>query len=114
MMKLNHSVFALVAAAALSAPSVFAQSKGEASYEENCARVAPKGTAAEQSATRQRCMDDARKAAKSDVPGAANQPGTSATKGTSKTDRQAARDQRRAEGATVAKQPKQDPKNPTN
>jgi outer membrane protein W len=113
-MKLNYSVFALVAAAALSAPSAFAQSKGEASYEEHCARVAPKGTAAEQATTRQRCIDDAKKAAKTDVPGAANQPGTTATRGTSKTDKQAARDKRRAEGATVAKQPKQDPKNPTN
>jgi hypothetical protein len=59
-------------------------------------------------------MEEARKAAKTDVPGAANQPGTSATAGgVSKTEKKAARDQRRAAGAEVAKQPKQDPKTPT-
>lgn len=112
-MKLYAFALAAAAAAMLS-PSAFAQSKGEASYEEHCARVAPKGTAAEQAATRQRCIEDAKKAAKTDVPGTADQPGTTAAKSASKAERQAAAQKRRAEGAAVAKQPKQDPKSPTN
>lgn len=114
-MKLSAIAIAITAAAAaLVSSGAFAQSKGEASYEEHCARVAPKGTAAEQAATRQRCIEDAKKAARTDIPGMADQPGTSATMGASKAERDAAAAKRRAEGAAVAKQPKQDPKSPTN
>lgn len=104
---------AFLVAAALVPAATFAQTKGEADYQEQCMRQAPQGTKAEQAATRQRCVEDAKKAAKTDVPGMANQPGTTAAAGTTKTQRDAAAAARRAEGAKVAKTPKQDPKNPT-
>lgn len=110
-MKHNVSIF-LIAAALLPA-AAFAQSKGEADYQEQCTRQPMQGTPAEQAATRQRCLDDAKSTAKKDVPGASNEPGTSAKAGTSKAERQAARDARRKAGAEAARQPKQDPKNPT-
>lgn len=112
---MKHVLLALGIASALVSPVAFAQSKGEANYDEQCRASAVSGTAAEQAATRKRCVEEAKKAAKTDVPGAANQPGTPATAGAAtKAERDAARKQRRATGAEVAKQPKQDPKNPTN
>lgn len=110
---MKHYVPSFLIATALLPAATFAQPRGEADYQEHCARQSVQGTSAEQAATRQRCMEDARQAAKTDVPGAANQPGTSATAGTPKTEREAARQKRRAVGAEVARQPKQDPKNPT-
>jgi hypothetical protein len=113
---MKASVLAFAAFALLST-GAFAQSKGEADYDEQCRRAAPKGTAAEQAATRKRCIEDAKKVAKTNVPGTADQPGltpgVAATRPTA-AEAKAARAKRQAAGAEVAKQPKQDPKQPTN
>ena len=109
---MKHSALALAMAAGLLSAGAFAQTRGEANYEEQCMRQPPAGSAAEQAAQRQRCIDEAKKAAKTDVPGEANQPGTTAAAGKKNGERAAARAKRRAEGATVAKQAKQDPKRP--
>jgi len=110
---MKHFAPAFIFFSALLSAAAFAQSRGEADYQEQCTRQSLQGTSAEQAATRKRCIEDAKKAAAADVPGAANQPGTSATTGTPKATRDAARQARRATGAEVARQPKQDPKNPT-
>lgn len=110
---MKYHLPAFVLAAALLPGLSFAQSKGEADYQEHCSRQSAQGTAAEQAATRKRCIEDAKKAARSDVPGAANQPGTAATSKATKAERQAAAEKRRTAGADVARQQKQDPKNPT-
>jgi len=110
---MKHFVPALAAAAVLLSTGAFAQSSGEADYNEQCKRTPMAGSAAEQAATRQRCIEEAKKAAKTDVPGAANQPGTSATAGrATKAERDAASAKRRAEGKQAARASKQDPKNP--
>ncbi|MGV3569392.1 MAG: hypothetical protein ACO1PB_02250 [Ramlibacter sp.] len=111
----KHTVIALAATLLLST-GAFAQTKGEANYEEQCRRAAPKGTAAEQAATRQKCIDEAKKVAKTNVPGMADQPGLSpgaAAARATPAEAKAAREKRQAMGAEVAKQPKQDPKQPT-
>lgn len=110
-----HSVVALAAAVLLTG-GAFGQSKGEANYEEHCRRVAPQGTAAEQEATRQRCIEDAKKTAKTNIPGMADQPGLSPGAAAARVtpgEAKSAREQRRAVGAAAARQPKQDPKQPT-
>ncbi|WP_332814365.1 hypothetical protein [Ramlibacter sp.] len=108
---MNHSAIAIALSGLLLSTVAFAQSRGEVDYDEQCRRAAPQGTPAEQAATRQRCIEEARQAAKTGKPG--EQPQTSATRGTaSKAERQAARKERRAAGAEVARQAKQDPKQP--
>lgn len=99
----------------LSAGTAFGQSRGEANYDEQCRAKPASGTPAEQAAQRQRCIEEAKQAAKTDVPGAANQPGPSAvgSGGGTAAERKAARDARRVAGAQAAKEAKQDPKKPT-
>ncbi|MCI5068229.1 hypothetical protein [Acidovorax sp.] len=111
---MKHHVPTLLVVAALLPAAALAQSTGEAEYREQCMRKPPQGTPAEQEATRKRCIEEAKKAAREDVPGMANEPGTPAKAGTSKAERDAAREARRKAGAEAARQPKQDPKNPTN
>lgn len=101
-------------AAALLSVGAFAQSRGEANYEEQCKRAPAQGTAAEQAATRARCIEDAKKAAKSDVPGADPSANAAGTRGAATpAEKEAARAERKAAGAQAAKEPKQDPKRPT-
>lgn len=111
---MKHHVPTFFIVAVLLPAYVIAQSSGEAEYQEQCVRKPSQGTPAEQEATRKRCIEEAKMAAKENIPGAANQPGTSAKAGTSKAERDAAREARRKAGAEAARQPKQDPKNPTN
>ncbi|RYF17820.1 MAG: hypothetical protein EOO30_05755 [Comamonadaceae bacterium] len=112
---MKHSVLTVAAlAGALLSAGALAQSKGEADYDEMCRAKPMQGTAAEKAATRQRCIEEAKKAAKTDVPGMADQPGVAGTKTATKAEKAAAREARKATGAQVAKQPKQDPKQPTN
>lgn len=110
-MKQYVPIFLVVTA--LMPATLFAQTKGEADYQEQCMRQPPQGSADEQAAIRKRCSEEARSAAKKDVPGVANEPGTTAKSRVSKAERDAAREARRKAGAEAARQPKQDPKNPT-
>lgn len=111
---MHSSGLATIAISALVLSTVVAaQSRGEANYDEQCRRAAPQGTAAEQAATRQRCIEEARKAARTDQPGEGEQYQSSGARGAAaKTEREAARKERRAAGAQAARQPKQDPKRP--
>lgn len=107
-------LIAVSLAAALLSLGAFAQSSGEANYDEQCRRAPAKGTAAEQAAQRARCVEDAKKAAKSDVPGAdPSATGAGVRGAATPAEKEAARAQRKAAGAQAAKEPKQDPKQPT-
>jgi hypothetical protein len=104
-MKLSVLAVASFACALLSAGAL-AQSKGEADYDEMCRAKPMQGTPAEQAATRKRCIEEAKQAAKTDVPGMANQPGVAATKPTTKAEKEAARKTRKEVGAQATKEPK--------
>ena len=106
---MKHTMLA-VAAAALLSTGALAQSKGEADYKEHCSREASKASPAEQKATRESCIEDARKAAR--TYSGSDQPGTTASRGATREERTAAREKRRAEGREAARHPKQDPKRP--
>lgn len=108
---MKHAGLAITISALVLSTAALAQSKGEADYDEQCRRAAPQGTAAEQAATRQKCIAEARQAAKTDDRGIkAESMGTRGA--TSKAEREAARKERRIAGAEAARAPKQDPKRP--
>lgn len=108
---MKHTGLSIAISALLLSTAAFAQSKGEADYDEQCRRAAPQGTAAEQAAARQKCIAEARQAARTDDRG--NKTGSMGASGaTTKAEREAARKERRAAGAEVARQPKQNPRSP--
>lgn len=108
---MKHTATTIAISALLLSAGAFAQSSGEANYDEQCRRAAPQGTAAEQAAARQKCIADAKEAAKTDERG--NKTESAGARGTStKAEREAARKERRAAGAAAARAPKQDPKQP--
>lgn len=108
---MKHTATIIAISALLLSAGSFAQSRGEANYDEQCRRAAPQGTAAEQAAARQKCVDEARQAAKSDDRGNKNETAGARTTST-KAERAAASKERRIAGAEAARAPKQDPKQP--
>lgn len=108
---MKHTGLAITVSALLLSTAAFAQSRGEADYDEQCRRAAPQGTAAEQAAARQKCIAEARQAARTDDRGNKAES-AGARRANTKAEREAARKERRIAGAETARAPKQDPKRP--